>query len=430
MTDVRAQLLSQQALRTEASPINFLMALALRRPDVISLAAGFVDNDSLPVNDVLECCREMLADTDDARAALQYGTTQGYRPLRQLLIDRFARREGRPSDALGLNADHIVLTSGSQQMLFLICSVLLNPGDIVLLPRPAYFVFMGTLRAFGARTLGIDMDDQGLRADLLDERLADLDRQGELHRVKLLYTCSYCDNPTGLTLTAERRRDLMQVVNHWRGRQQFYLLEDAAYRDLVYDEGAAAAIPSLKSFDPDNQAVIYLETFSKPLSPGLKTGYGILPTPLVAPVLDQKGSHDFGSANLCQHLIYRMLASGRADRHLQRLHAAYGPKRDALLDALGHLLGSVPGVSWTRPLGGLYVWLTLPPTMNTDLDGRLFQRCLDLGVIYVPGSACYQGEPGFDVPRHHIRLSFGVPTIEQNRQGAERLANAVRMEMA
>ncbi|HOI55135.1 MAG TPA: PLP-dependent aminotransferase family protein [Phycisphaerae bacterium] len=424
----KAQLLSAQALRTESSPINYLMALAFERPDAISLAAGFVDNESLPVTEMLACCREMLSDPAAARAALQYGTTQGHRPLRERLIRRLVDREGPAGEGMALDADHVVLTSGSQQMLFLICSVLLDPDDIVLLPRPAYFVFMDTLRVFGARTLGIDMDAEGLRADHLDRRLTELDRAGELGRVKFLYVCSYCDSPTGLTLSASRRRELMEVVARWRRRQQFYVLEDAAYRDLVYD--AQTVIPSLKSLDRGNASVIYLETFSKPLAPGLKTGYGILPTSLVAPVLDQKGSHDFGSANLCQHLICRLLDSGRADEHLRQLHAAYRPKRDALLGALDREMSGLAGVSWTRPLGGLYVWLTLPTRINTDLDGPLFKRCLDKGVLYVPGSACYQGEPGFDAPRNHIRLSFGVPTPDENREGVRRLAQALREEMA
>ncbi|MBN2583845.1 MAG: PLP-dependent aminotransferase family protein [Planctomycetes bacterium] len=428
MLDSQAQMLSGQALRTEASPINYLMAVALQRPEIISLAAGFVDNGTLPVDDVLDCCREMFADPVAGRAALQYGTTRGYASLRELLLQRFLDREGCSAKALGVNSDNIVVTSGSQQMLFLVCSVLLDPGDIVLLPRPAYFVFMGTLQVFGARTVGIDMDDEGLRADLLDHRLAELDRRGELDRVKLLYVCSYCDNPTGLTLSPARRRDLMAVVNRWRDRQRFFVIEDAAYRDLLYD--TAAPIPSLKTFDPGNESVVYLQTFSKPLSPGMKTGYGILPDALVPPVLDQKGSHDFGSANLCQHLIHRLITSGRAERHLRQLHATYRPKRDVLIDTLKREMGDLPGVSWTEPLGGLYVWLTLPASINTDLDGSLFRRCLQKDVIYVPGSDCYQAEPGFDVPRNHMRLSFGVPTADQNREGVRRLAQAVREEMA
>ena len=426
----RCNILSTKALRTREQPINYLLTIALERADLISLAAGFVDNESLPVRDAREAFDEILADPAAGRAALQYGTTAGYPPLRELLLERFARREHLTADALGLTPDHVVVTSGSQQLLYLVSSVLLDPEDIVLLPRPAYFVYMGVLQVFGARVAGIDIDAEGLRADMLDRRLGELDAAGCLDRVKLLYTCSYFDNPTGLTLSARRRRDIIDVVRRWRAKQRFYVLEDAAYRDLVVEP--SADVPTMKTMDPDNDLVILTQTFSKPLSPGMKTGYGFLPEALVGPVLDQKSSHDFGSANLLQHAIHRLLVSGRVDRHIKDLRHTYLGKRNAMLGALEEHFGplrSTAGLAWTRPGGGLYVWLTLPESVNTDFGGSLFQRCLDSGVIYVPGSTCYFEEPGLPVPRNHMRLAFGVPSVEENREGVRRLAQAVLEEM-
>ena len=272
--------------------------------------------------------------------------------------------------------------------------------------------------------------DRGLRADLLDARLKQLHAAGRLRRVKLLYVCSYFDNPAGLTLSARRRRQIVEVVRRWRKKQRFYILEDAAYRDLAYD--AAADVPSMKTFDQANDLVILTQTFSKSLSPGLKTGYGFLPGELLGPIMDQKAGHDFGSANFNQHLAYWLLASGRADRHLQRLREAYRPKRDAILEALERHVGplaAADGVAWTRPAGGLYVWLTLPSRVNTDLDGSLFRRALEKGVIYVPGSYCYYSERGFNIPRNHMRLSFGVPSVDDNREGIRRLAEAIAEEL-
>ena len=424
----RSKILSGQALRTKEPPINYLMTIALERPELISLAAGFVDNKTLPVEEAFETCREIFGHPQAGRATLQYGTTQGHRPLRELLLERFLRRQGTTAQALCLTPDNVVLTSGSQQMLFLISSVLIDPGDIVLLPRPAYFVFASTLQIFGTRIVGIDIDSDGLRADLLDRRLAELDRAGQLDKVKLLYICSCCDNPTGLTASAGRREQIMEVVHRWRDKQEFFLLEDAAYRDLVYDP--SGDVPPMKMLDPANEAVLFLQTFSKSLSPGMKTGFAFLPDTLLGPVLDQKASHDFGSANICQHLIYSLLTTGRADRHLQRLRKAYRAKRDAMLETLRLELGRVDGLRWTEPAGGLYVWLTLPESVNTDKDGSLFKRCLDHGVVYVPGSFCYCREPGFTIPRNHMRLSFSVPTVEENREGIARLASAIREEMA
>lgn len=426
-----SKILSAKALRTEQQPVNYLMAIALETDGLISLAAGFVDYETLPVEEARQAFGELFADPTAGRAALQYGTTAGYLPLRELLLNRFAESEGLDAASVGLTPNHVVVTSGSQQLLFLVSSVLLDPGDIVLLPRPAYFVYVGVLQMLGARVAGIPVDDEGLRADMLDRRLADLEAAGELERVKLLYTCSYCDNPTGLTLSARRRRDIIEVVRRWRGRQPFYILEDAAYRDLVVD--AEAAVPTLKSMDIDNELVILTQTFSKRLSPGLKTGCGFLPAELVGPVLDQKGSHDFGSSNLCQHVIHRLLVSGAVDRHIERLREGYRVKRDAMLDALDRhfkAFRAAGSVTWTRPGGGLYVWLTLPESVNTDMGGSLFNRCLDRGVIYVPGSFCYCPEEDFVVPRNHMRLSFGVPSVQDIREGIRRLAEAVSEEMA
>ena len=152
-----------------------------------------------------------------------------------------------------------IFTNGSQQLLYLIAAVLIDPGDIVLLPRPAYFVYMGTLQIFGTQAIGIDMDEQGMRIDQLESTLERLEAEGRLNRVKMLYLCSYFDNPTGLSLSEPRRRQLMEVVRRWRKRQGFYVLEDAAYRDLVYDAGADA--PTLKSMDKDNSTVILAQTF-------------------------------------------------------------------------------------------------------------------------------------------------------------------------
>lgn len=424
-------LLSRKALRTDAAPINYLLALALKQKNLISLAAGFVDNETLPIEEARETFNEIFSDPAAGRAALQYGTTLGHPPLRELLLERFVKREGATAEALNLSADDILVTSGSQQLLYLVSSVLVDPGDIVLLPRPAYFVYMGVLQVFGARTVGIEIDGEGLLPADLDRRLAEIDAAGDLGRVKLLYTCSYFDNPTGLTLSAERRRQIVEIVRRWREKRRFYILEDAAYRNLVGD--VTSDVPSIKSLDPDNDLVILAETFSKPLAPGVRTGYGFLPKALLGPVLDQKGRHDFGSSNLCQHFVHQMLATGRVDAHVERLRQAYRVKRDAMLGALEEHFGPLAAegrATWTRPGGGLYVWLTLPEDVNTDQGGSLFRRCLDRGTLYVPGSFCYSPEAGRPTPRHHMRLSFGVPSAEENCEGVRRLAEAVREEMS
>jgi 2-aminoadipate transaminase len=176
--------------------------------------------------------------------------------------------------------------------------------------------------------------------------------------------------------------------------------------------------------------VALLQTFSKPFAPGLKTGYGLLPPDLVEPVLRIKGNHDFGSANFCQHLLLEAMRSGMYTDHVRQLRGSYAVKRDAMLAALDREMGPIPGVHWTRPGGGLYVWLTLPPSVITSSDGPLFAEALRRGVLYVPGAFCYGPDPTRPVPRHTLRLSFGVPSVAQIGEGVRRLGAALRQVLA
>jgi 2-aminoadipate transaminase len=414
--------LSSRAERTPESPINHLIHLALADPSLISLAAGLVDEESLPVREVAAAAAEVLGDEEGGRAALQYGTTAGLLPLRRRVLERFAAADGLRPEDLNLGVEDVIVTTGSQQLLTLLSEALLDPGDIVLTEAPTYFVFQGVLQTAGARVLSVGMDEHGLDPDALEQLLCRLERTGELNRVKIIYTCDYYQNPTGLTLSRERRCRVLDLARRFSRTHRILVLEDGAYRELRYE---GEDLPSIKSLDAGNEHVIWAGTFSKPCAPGLKTGYGILPRDLVGPVLHLKGNHDFGSNNLTQHLLDRLVASGAYDAHVAHLRDVYRAKRDALLEALEEELRDVPGAAWTRPAGGLYVWLTFPPGMESGESGRLLQVALDRGVLYVPGELAYAGE-GAAVRRNEARLSFGVETPEHIREGVRRLRQAVR----
>jgi 2-aminoadipate transaminase len=320
-----------------------------------------------------------------------------------------------------------VITTGSQQLLQLVSDALLDPGDIVLLGAPDYFVFMGTLQALGARAIGVPLDEHGLVPDALVETFADLERRRELGRVKLVYCVSYYQNPTGITLAAERRAAILDIVQKWSTAGRIFLLEDAAYRELYY---GAKSPRSIRSLDRDGRTVILTQTFSKPYAPGLKVGYSVLPRELVEPVLHQKGTHDFGSANFNQHLLAAVMESGRYATHVEQLRVLYRAKLAAMLKAfeLEFARRRIPA-RWTRPEGGLYVWLTMPEAVETTRASRLFQRAIQQEVLYVPGEYCFpaqwhgRGAPLGD-PQHTMRLSFSVPSIERLREGVARLAAA------
>ena len=412
--------LSLTAGRTGEPAISDLMRRALANPDLISLAAGFVDVESLPVEATENAIKELLSDPTESRRALQYGTTQGDPRFRARLIERIEREENVAPGTFAEMASRTIVTGGSQQLLYLIAEALLDPGDIVIVEDPTYFVFLGLLASRGAEAIGVSTDEGGLDVDDLERTIERLDREGRLDRLKLIYTVSEHGNPTGLSLAAERRAKLVEIARKWSNKQDILILEDAAYRNLNF-EGSEP--PSVWSFDPDR--VILARTFSKTFSPGLKTGYGILPTALVAPVLALKGSHDFGSSHFLQQVLERVLIDGGYDRQIVRLRELYREKRDVLLNALDRDFGAMETaglVTWTRPKGGIYVWLSVPEGVDTGRDGPLFPRCVERGVIYVPGGLATADSSGTS---RHIRLCYGVSKADELTEGIARLAASV-----
>jgi 2-aminoadipate transaminase len=415
------------------------MRQAVENPDLISLAAGLVDPQSLPANEAAEAFARIGRRPERAQAALQYGTTQGLASLRAKLLARTAALDGMTPREMSLSTEEVVVTTGSQQLLYLLSQVLLDPGDIVLTEAPSYFVYQGTLSSLGVRTLSVPMDEQGMNTDALEEVLGRLEKTGELDRLRLIYTCDYFQNPSGRSLSLPRRQHMLELARRFSRKNRIFILEDAAYRELRYD---GVDIPSIKSFDIDNTHVILAMTFSKSLSPGLKTGYGFLPRELIGPFLRLKGNHDFGSNNLTQHLLDDLLETGAYDRHVAMLCDVYRRKRDALLTALNDEFansngfqkkegrisnpsnGSSDDVSWTRPEGGLYVWMTFPHHVSTGPGSPLMEEAIQNGVLYVPGQFCYVNGSNGPVPTHEARLSFGVAPLEQIPEAVRRLARA------
>jgi 2-aminoadipate transaminase len=419
--------LSRRALRTADQPISYFMQQAVENPRLISLAAGLVDAESLPGIEVMSAMDELLSRTATAQAALQYGTTQGLLSLREKLLARTTALDSMKPSELSLTMGDVVVTTGSQQLLYLLGELLLDPGDIVITEAPSYFVYQGTLNSLGARTLAVPMDDEGMNTDALADLLARLERSGELERVRMIYVTDYFQNPSGLTLSLPRRRHLLELARRFGRKNRIFILEDAAYRELRYD---GPDLPTIKSLDADNSTVILGMTFSKPLAPGLKTGYGLLPRALMTSLLRLKGNHDFGSNNLTQHVLERLLENGAYDRHVARLCDVYRRKRDAMLAGLAEEFPVTRNgsgkVHWTHPAGGLYVWLAFPPEVCTGPDSPLMRAALEKGVLYVPGEFCYVNGANGPVPKNEARLSFGVASPEQIREALRRLGRAVR----
>jgi 2-aminoadipate transaminase len=410
------------------------MEQGISNPNIISLAAGLVDQDSLPREEIAHAIEIIWNDPRRTKEALQYGTTPGNHALRELIAQRLRdmdhRALGRAIDSTDRHpaaAARVILGTGSQQLLYILAEVLLDPGDIVLASAPGYFVYMGALASFGARVVPVPTDDGGLNLLALEQILTDIERAGQLDRVKFIYDVTYFNNPTGLSLAHDRREPLVALARRWSKTHRLMVLEDAAYRELRYqgeDE------PSLLAFDPAGEQVIYAGTFSKPLAPGIRTGYLVGPSDLIEHIVRQKGHHDFGSASLNQQLALTMLESQAYDTHLAKLREVYSAKLQRVLNRLDEeLQNHADQVKWTRPVGGLYVWMELPTSVSTQMESPFFRDALSSGVLYVPGNFCYP-EADQGAPTHFLRLSFGHQSIDRCDEGVARLASVIRRHLA
>jgi 2-aminoadipate transaminase len=414
---------SDHAQRSASQAIGFLMQQAVENADCISLAAGLVDEDSLPVKIVREAVAELLADADSGRKLLQYGITPGPELLRRVFRSNLARIENHPDDLNDLPLSQLVLTTGSQQLLSLVTQALFNPGDICLVAAPTYFVYIGVLQAAGAEIVPVVADADGMRPDSLSAAFEQISAAGKLDRVRLVYVVSDFDNPSGVSVSAERRPELLKIVQQYSTERRIFLLEDCAYRELRYD---GDSIPSIWSLDKTRETVILAQTFSKSFSPGVRVGMGVLPTCLIKAVTDLKGNEDFGSAHLNQHIVARAIRTGEYAEHVRTVCASYRRKRDAMVATVEKEFAGLPGVSWFTPQGGMYVWMRLPDHIHTGFTSELFQRATQVDkVMYVPGELCYPADWA-DRPRCEMRLSFGVQNVAGIEAGIQRLASAVR----
>jgi 2-aminoadipate transaminase len=421
---MKASVFSAMSRRTPEPPISWLMKMTLDHPHLISLAAGFTDNESLPVEHARELLAEILRSPRTGRPALQYGTTMGDATLRRLTADRIAQLDGRPG-APDCCAERTLLSHGSQQLLYLVTEALCDPGDIVLVEDPTYFVYLGITKSHGLRCRGVRMEADGLELDHLERTLEELKRAGELPRVKLLYLVSYFQNPSGVTTSFAKKAAALALLRRYERAtgHAIYLLEDAAYRELRF---AGDDVPSALAAPRAADRVIYTGTYSKPFATGVRVGFGIMPPALLEVVARLKGNHDFGTTNLLQQLLSRALSSGRYDKHLATLRARYTHKAAVMVEAARRHLPAE--VRWAEPRGGLYIWAALPGGRAAGPKSKFFQAALERDVLYVPGELCYADDSSRRKPANEMRLSFGGARVEDIREGIKRLGEVIRGE--
>lgn len=426
---------SQLGRRTEPPPILWLMRQALRQPDLISFAAGFTDNSTLPIREVRQLIEKILREPNQARAALQYGANEGDERLRQLTADRIAALDGRTAQSSEANS--VIITHGSQQLLYMLAEALCDPGDVILVEDPSYFVFLGIMQSRGIEARAIRMESDGLSIESLERVLQTLRREGKMHRVKLLYSITYFQNPTGITTSWEKKQTAAELLRRYelQAEHPIYYVEDAAYRELRFPNFQPP--PSLLVDSNLRERVIYTGTYSKPFAAGIRIGFGLLPSELRQIVLNIKGNHDFGTAHLLQKILAAALVpknpaeDGKQNScvyadHLAKITEQYAQKGQAMFNAVQEHFPEQ--TTTTAPQGGLCLWTALPQKVKTGARTAFFEEVQEHGVLYVPGEYAYADDPSRPKPGSEMRLSFGSASLEQIKTGVERLGKIIRRQ--
>jgi 2-aminoadipate transaminase len=406
---------SKAALAARESVLAGLMTQALTRPGLLSLAAGFTDNAVVPTEIVREAVAHLPADGN----ALQYGSNPGRPALREILAARLARQDGAASPALP--ADRFLLTSGSQQALYLAAQALCDEGDIVLVEAPTYFVVFDVFYGLGLRVLEMPMTAQGqVDPEGVAALLKRLETEGELPRVKLAYFITYYSNPTGLSMDGTVKRALGKVFAE--NAPRVVALEDTAYRDLYFT--APYPTPSLAVL-PEWEGLSFaiMGSFSKCFSPGLRLGWIAANLPeLSGAMLRIKAQQDFGSGNLSQWIAEYAFASGAFEPFVASLRTHYAAKARLMSASFAENGLNKLGWSWEEPEGGLLLWLAAPKTLDTGLESAFCRAALEENVLYVPGAIAY-ADPE-KAPKNRVRIAFGAPRGADLAEAARRFAKA------
>ncbi len=443
---MKLHVLSKMGQRTPEPPISWLMHAALSRPKLISLAAGFTDNASLPVAEARAALNQVLRSPKTGQPALQYGITAGDPALRKLTAEHLRKLDAKAVGVMECWSDGItkpttqysttpalhsgiyspgrlLITSGSQQLLYMTTEALCDEGDIVLVEDPTYFVYLSILQSRSLRARAVRLERDGLDLAHLERVLQSLRHNGELWRIKMIYLVSYFQNPTGVTTSFEKKYGILKLLKKFErdAGHPIYLLEDAAYRGLRF---AGRDVPSALAADGAADRVIYAGTFTKPFATGARVGYGVLPEPVFTAVKHIKGNHDFGTANLLQKLFVRALASGIYEQQVARLQKRYAHKARVMKLAIKKHFP--PAVEWREPEGGLYFWARLPHGRSSGMKSKVFSTALKNDVLYVPGEICYADDPARRKPDHEMRISFGNASEADIREGIKRLGKVLK----
>ncbi len=388
--------LAERTQAMKSSAIRELLKIT-QQPNVISFAGGLPAPELFPVREIEEACHYLLR--EEPQRALQYSTTEGHRPLREFLAESMAKYR------IQHTPDNILITTGSQQALDLVGKIFIDPHSTVLTGRPTYLGAIQAWRAYQAEFVTVPLDEQGMRVDLLEEVLSKV-------TPRFIYVLPNFHNPAGTTLPEERRHQLVAIARKY----DVVIVEDDPYGALRFEGEDIIPIAALAP-----ERTIYLGTFSKTLTPGLRIGWIVAPEAMIHRLVQGKQGADLHSSTFDQMIANDVAQRGILKAHIKKIRQVYGERRDTMLDALTELWPE--GCSWTKPEGGLFLWARVPEQINTT---KFMRKALEKKVAYVPGSNFFpQEDGGFDA----MRLNFSNSEPDKIVEGIRRLGEALKEEL-
>jgi DNA-binding transcriptional MocR family regulator len=391
---------AHRAAHMKPSEIRSLFAVA-SRPEIVSLAGGMPNLSAIPMDMMAGIVEKLIR--EDGQEALQYGSGQGHPHLREQICDVMAL------EGIKANPDDVLVTTGSQQALDLISRIFIDPGDVVLVEAPSYVGALGTFAQYEASVVHVEMDENGLIPEALRQAIKTLRYQGR--RIKFLYLIPNYQNPAGVLLPADRRSEILDICRS----EKIFIVEDNPYGLLGFDRPSPNAMRA-----EDSENVIYLGSFSKTIVPGFRIGWALVPQSLKEKLVIASESSILCPSNFSQMAIASYLANQPWREQIASFCALYKVRRDAMLSALDAYFPKA--ATWTKPAGGFYVWVTLPPEIDTK---AMVPRAIAAKVAYVPGTAFFAD--GFG--SWSLRLSYCYPTPERITQGVMALSKVVEQEM-
>ena len=397
------RLFSKRAKRLRSSEIRELLKVT-NIPGMISFGGGLPNPSVFPVEEIHECIEKTFQ--KDILTALQYGATEGLTQLRGVIARRMKEKKN-----VDCELHDILITSGAQQALLLVALCFLDPGDTYLASVPAYLGAIQAFHAFEANCESIPMNEEGIDVDSLRRNIERLRRTGI--NPKFLYTVPTFQNPSGRTLSVSQRKEILDIASEY----DFLIIEDDPYGELVFE---GDVINPIKSLDKKGR-VIYISTFSKILAPGLRLGWVVASKEIIDKFVLAKQAADLCTNVFSQYVAYEYVQGGYLDKQVEKIKKLYKKKRDIMLEALHKYFP--PGVKWNIPKGGMFIWIELPKSIDTQL---MFQKALAKKVAYVIGEAFFPQGGNY----HSMRLNFSYSRDEDIREGIKRLAEVIKEELA